>query len=412
MRSPSAAPACASRPASPTRARIPAHDPQVLPARPHLPVLPAGPAGGVGRGGRPRGWGGAGGAGTGSGAGGELAGRREPPAGGRAAGAPRSQLRAGRGAHRRAGGRVPDRPRRHLREPAACARVPARQPVLRRGPRVHQRHLPQPQEGHRTGRGAARRPAAGGQDGAGGHAVIVRAGSVTDVGKVRASNQDCLVAEDGLFAVADGVGGHRGGEVASQTAVDALKAAFTERTTSGLVEAVRNANHAVYERSRQDDHLRGMGTTMTAVALVEEDGEERLAVVNVGDSRAYLLQQGELSQLTEDHSLVEELVRAGRLSPEDAIDHPQRSMITRALGLEPDVEVDSWQLLPFAGDRVLLCSDGLTNEVRDERIASVLRQVDDPQAAAVQLVDEAKRNGGNDNISVIVIDVVDDEGRA
>ena len=242
--------------------------------------------------------------------------------------------------------------------------------------------------------------------------MIVQAGSVTDVGKVRASNQDCLVAEDGLFAVADGVGGHRGGEVASQTAVEALKAAFTERTTSGLVEAVRNANHAVYERSQQDDHLRGMGTTMTAVALVEEDGEERLAVVNVGDSRAYLLQQGELSQLTEDHSLVEELVRAGRLSPEDAIDHPQRSMITRALGLEPDVEVDSWQLLPFAGDRVLLCSDGLTNEVRDDRIASVLRRVDDPQAAAAQLVDEAKANGGNDNISVIVIDVVDDEGRA
>src|SRR5437870_10578968 len=155
-----------------------------------------------------------------------------------------------------------------------------------------------------------------------------------------------------------------------------------------------------------------MGTTMTALALVEEDGEERLAVVNVGDSRAYLLQQGELSQLTEDHSLVEELVREGRLSPEDAIDHPQRSMITRALGLEPDVEVDSWQLLPFAGDRVLLCSDGLTNEISDDRIESTLRRLGDPQEAADELVRLARDAGGGDNITVIVVDVVDDDDKA
>src|SRR5205823_5486211 len=142
---------------------------------------------------------------------------------------------------------------------------------------------------------------------------------------------------------------------------------------------------------------RGMGTTLTAVALVEEDGEDRLAVVNVGDSRAYLLQQGELEQLTDDHSLVAQLVREGQLTPEEATVHPQRSIITRALGLDPEVEVDMWELTPYRGDRLLLCSDGLTNELDDERIASVLRSVADPQEAANQLVQEANARGGNDN---------------
>src|SRR5207248_4940199 len=144
------------------------------------------------------------------------------------------------------------------------------------------------------------------------------------------------------------------------------------------------------------------------LALVDEDGEERLAVVNVGDSRDYLLQQGELEQLTEDHSLVEQMVRDGRLTPEEAMVHPQRSIITRALGLDPEVEVDSWELTPYKGDRLLLCSDGLTNEVSDDEIATTLRAVSDPEEAAKQLVNEARDHGGSDNITCVVVDVVDD----
>jgi len=155
-----------------------------------------------------------------------------------------------------------------------------------------------------------------------------------------------------------------------------------------------------------------MGTTLTAIALVDDGDEERLAIVNVGDSRAYLLQQGQLEQLTEDHSLVEQLVREGQLTPEEAQVHPQRSIITRALGLDPEVEVDSWELTPYRGDRLLLCSDGLTNEVSDEEIATTLRTVSNPEEAAQQLVDEARDHGGSDNITCVVVDVVDDDDRA
>src|SRR5438874_5539294 len=245
--------------------------------------------------------------------------------------------------------------------------------------------------------------------------TALRAGAATDTGRVRQNNQDSYVVEDNLFVVADGVGGHRGGEVASLTAVEAVRASFHEHeqpTLAELIGAVLQANRAVWERAQADPELRGMGTTLTALALVVEDDEERLALVNVGDSRAYLLQQGELSQLTEDHSLVEELVREGRLTRQEAEVHPQRSLITRALGLEYEVEVDNWQLLPYAGDRLLLCSDGLTTELSDDRIASLLRRLADPQEAARELVNEAKAAGGRDNITVVVVDVVDDDDRA
>jgi protein phosphatase len=237
-------------------------------------------------------------------------------------------------------------------------------------------------------------------------------GSATDVGKVRTVNEDRFLVADSLFAVADGLGGHQAGEVASKTAVETLGSSFNEHTVDGLVDAVLKANHAVWQLARDNPDLQGMATTMTAVALVDEDDEERLALVNVGDSRAYLLQRGELEQLTEDHSLVEQLVREGRLTSEEAAIHPQRSIITRALGLDPEVEVDSWQLIPYEGDRLLLCSDGLTNEVTDDDIASTLRRVSDPVAAAQDLVEQARANGGNDNITVVVVDVVDDDGRA
>ncbi|MBV8303258.1 MAG: Stp1/IreP family PP2C-type Ser/Thr phosphatase [Acidimicrobiia bacterium] len=241
--------------------------------------------------------------------------------------------------------------------------------------------------------------------------TTLRAGGATDVGLVRAHNEDNYLADERLFAVADGVGGHKAGEVASQTAVDTLRREFRELTTDGLVGAVKTANRTVWDLAEANPEQRGMGTTLTAVALVDEGGEERLAVVNVGDSRAYLLQHGELEQLTEDHSLVEQLVREGQLTPEEAQVHPQRSIITRALGLDPEVEVDSWQLTPYRGDRFLLCSDGLTNEVSDDEIASTLRTVSEPEEAARQLVQEARNHGGSDNITCVVVDVVDDDNR-
>jgi serine/threonine protein phosphatase PrpC len=242
----------------------------------------------------------------------------------------------------------------------------------------------------------------------------LKAGSATDVGRVRQINEDRYLADEILFAVADGVGGHQAGEVASQTSVETLLRTFMEgeHTTEGLIGAVEAANQAVWQLAQGSREKRGMGTTLTALALVQEDGEEQLALANVGDSRAYMLQQGELIQLSEDHSLVEELVRDGKLTPAEAQVHPQRSIITRALGMEPAIEVDSWEIIPYTGDRILLCSDGLTNELSDERIASTLRQLADPQEAARDLVRQARAAGGSDNITVVVVDVVDDDDRS
>jgi serine/threonine protein phosphatase PrpC len=242
----------------------------------------------------------------------------------------------------------------------------------------------------------------------------LQAGAATDVGRVRQINEDRYLADERLFAVADGVGGHQAGEVASQTSVETLLRTFTEgeHTTEGLITAAEAANQAVWQLAQASREKRGMGTTLTALALVSEGGDEQLALINVGDSRAYLLQQGELIQLTEDHSLVEELVRDGKLTPAEAQVHPQRSIITRALGMEPQIEVDSWEIIPYTGDRILLCSDGLTNELSDERIASTLRQLADPQEAAHDLVRQARAAGGSDNITVVIVDVVDDDGRS
>jgi protein phosphatase len=241
----------------------------------------------------------------------------------------------------------------------------------------------------------------------------LRVGGATDVGQVRTNNEDQLIVAEPLFAVADGMGGHAAGEVASLTAVEALKAAFEHnRSADGLADAVREANRAVWRRAAEDSELRGMGTTVTAVALVEDDGDELLAVANVGDSRAYLLRDGELDQITEDHSLPEEMVRRGELAPEDAAMHPQRHILTRVLGMNEEIEVDCFRIVPYNGDRVLLASDGLTNELTDDQIASIMRRLSDPEETAKELVRQAKESGGNDNITVVVVDVVDDDGRA
>jgi protein phosphatase len=244
--------------------------------------------------------------------------------------------------------------------------------------------------------------------------TTLRAGAATDVGRVRQINEDRYLCDDdaGLYAVADGVGGHQAGEVAAQTAVETLQEAFTDHTIEGLSSAVQMASQAVWRLAQTASEKRGMGTTLTAIGLVLEDGEEQLGLANVGDSRAYLLQHGQLEQLTEDHSLVEEMVREGKLTRAEAAVHPQRSIITRALGMEPEIEVDAWQLIPYRGDRLLLCSDGLTNELSDERIAATLRQLADPTDAARDLVRQARAEGGGDNITVVVVDVLDDDDRA
>jgi PPM family protein phosphatase len=236
--------------------------------------------------------------------------------------------------------------------------------------------------------------------------VKLRAGASTDVGLVRQRNEDAYVADYPLFAVADGLGGHLGGEVASRVAVDTLtEAAKGDGPDEGIPDrlrsAIQRANAEVSERASKDQRLTGMGTTITAVIA----GHDRVFLGHVGDSRAYLLRDGELRALTEDHSLVQRMVREGRLTPEQAEIHPQRSVLTRALGIDDDLEVDQATVEVTAGDRLLLCSDGLTSMVADEVIRKILAGHDDPQAASQALVEAANAAGGQDNITTVVLDV-------
>jgi PPM family protein phosphatase len=242
--------------------------------------------------------------------------------------------------------------------------------------------------------------------------TVLRSGSASDVGRVRSVNEDLALASPTLFAVADGMGGHAGGEVAARTAIDALQQEFGRHPSAdGLAAAVRQANLAVWERSHEESDLRGMGTTLTAAALVATSQGDRLVMANVGDSRSYRLRDGALTQLSHDHSVAEELVDRGQLSEAEAAIHPHRHILTRALGVSSEVDPDVWEMAPREGDRYLLCSDGLTNEVTETRIAKLLRTTPDPQEAAEKLVQMALDNGGNDNITVVVLDVlVGDEG--
>ena len=239
--------------------------------------------------------------------------------------------------------------------------------------------------------------------------IRLRSGSATDVGLVRSNNQDSLLVADPLFAVADGMGGAAAGEVASTTAIECLESAFDaagHSTPETLIEAARSANRAVWEQAESNPEMRGMGTTLVALAMLE-DGH--LGAINIGDSRLYVLRDGTLRQITSDHNLVAELVAEGRISKEEAEVHPRRNIMTRALGVDPDVPVDLFVEEPVAGDRYLLCSDGLPRELRDDHIASLLNRLADPVEAAKELVEEAKRRGGNDNITVVVVDVEDPE---
>ncbi|MBX3285347.1 MAG: Stp1/IreP family PP2C-type Ser/Thr phosphatase [Acidimicrobiales bacterium] len=244
--------------------------------------------------------------------------------------------------------------------------------------------------------------------------TTLRAGSATDVGQVRSNNQDSLFLAEAetLYGVADGMGGHQGGEVASAMAVELVERHATERTLDSLRQAVRVANRAIFEKAGADRDLHGMGTTLVALRVVDGPDGDEIAWVNVGDSRVYLLRDDKLIQLSHDHSLVEDLLRDGQLTEDEAAVHPQRNILTRALGIDLDVQVDGATVLPFTGDRFLLCSDGLFNEVSSDQMASVLRRLADPGEAASELVRLANEGGGRDNITVVVVDVVDDGGRS
>ncbi len=233
----------------------------------------------------------------------------------------------------------------------------------------------------------------------------VEVGAATDIGRVREVNEDSYLVEDPLYAVADGMGGHRGGDVASSLALGTVEELFREREGS-LADQVREANRAVHERSVADTKVSGMGTTLTAVMI--EDGNARFA--HVGDSRAYLLRAGDLRQVTSDHTLVARMVKAGEISPEEAAVHPHRNVITRSLGTEPTVVVDEDTVPLLDDDRLLMCSDGLTSMVQEDQIQAILEAEPDPQRAADRLVKAANRAGGIDNITVLVLDAHAEDG--
>jgi PPM family protein phosphatase len=234
--------------------------------------------------------------------------------------------------------------------------------------------------------------------------VIGRSTGLSHPGRKRRHNEDAWVCEPPLFAVADGMGGARGGEIASRVAATALGEAVDGSGEDRVVALIREANRKVFERASEDSDASGMGTTMT-VALVEDGA---VSIGHVGDSRAYLIRDGKLEQLTEDHSLVAELVRSGRLSPEEAETHPQRSVITRALGTDPDVDVDSFSVEGKPGDLFFICSDGLTSMVDDETILEAVEgHRTNLDAVAKELVDAANRSGGEDNITVVFFEIAD-----
>ena len=228
----------------------------------------------------------------------------------------------------------------------------------------------------------------------------------TDTGRQRNANEDSLFTRGPVFVVADGMGGAQAGEVASKAAAEAfdreLPQAAPERV---LRETIETANQAIHRRARNDPDLAGMGTTITAV-IVDSEAEE-VAIGHVGDSRAYRLRGNRFERLTRDHSLVEEMRRKGQLTDAQAEDHPQRSIITRALGPEPEVEVDLQTVPAQAGDVFLICSDGLTTMLGDEQIARLLGRATSMGAAVRALVDEANRAGGRDNITVVAFRLED-----
>ena len=236
-------------------------------------------------------------------------------------------------------------------------------------------------------------------------------GAATDTGNLRGQNEDAYIAEQNLFAVADGMGGHNAGEVASAMAIEHLRGVALSGVTSAeaFAQVVRELNGAIYASATSTTDQRGMGTTLTAAALLtstsDTDQPSQIVIANVGDSRTYLLRSGKLRQLSVDHSYVQELVTEGLLTVGEARTHPRRNIVTRALGIDEQVSVDTWTIPMFDGDRFMLCSDGLVDEVPLAEITELMQEHSAPQQIAERLVAAAKRHGGRDNITVIVIDV-------
>jgi protein phosphatase len=247
-------------------------------------------------------------------------------------------------------------------------------------------------------------------------------GASTHPGMVRRENEDSYVATEGLYIVADGMGGHQAGEVASELAVQTVREAKARGLMSAddLATAVQRANDAIRREAAGTRDRAGMGTTLTGIAVLDLDpsGEvpegggttadrTMLAIANVGDSRTYLWRDRRLTLVTIDHSYVQELVSGGQITEQEARLHPRRNIVTRALGIDPNVRVDTWTMPAVRGDRFVVCSDGLVDEVPDHEIAALLEGVSDPQRAAESLVSMANRHGGRDNVTVVIVDVVD-----
>ncbi len=241
--------------------------------------------------------------------------------------------------------------------------------------------------------------------------IPVHAAGATDVGQVRANNQDSYHVGDSVFAVADGMGGHLAGEVASATALEPVTGldgrvfADGETAVNALEDAVVEANRLVSTKAASDASYRGMGTTLT-VALFEG---QRVHIGHVGDSRAYLLRDGQLTQITRDHTLVQHLIDEGQITPEEAATHPQRSIVTRAIGVSGEIEVDAHTLDIEEGDAILLCSDGLTGHVGDDDLATALQNGTDARATVESLIAKANAAGGSDNITVVLLRFGDHE---
>ena len=240
-----------------------------------------------------------------------------------------------------------------------------------------------------------------------GTALRVRSGAATHVGRVRDHNEDAVLARGMVFAVADGMGGHAAGEVASRIVVDALDALVEQPPTSpdDVADLLRDANRRILDSQADRPEQRGMGTTVAGLTVVDAGGREHWVVFNIGDSRVYRLADNRMSLVTRDHSEVRELMDAGLIDANEAARHPLRNVITRSLGSDPAPSPDVWVLPPTPGERFVICSDGLSNELDDREIMLVARKYADPQIAADQLVAAAVRAGGRDNVSVVVVAV-------
>jgi serine/threonine protein phosphatase PrpC len=232
--------------------------------------------------------------------------------------------------------------------------------------------------------------------------TTLRTAGRTDIGRLRENNEDAIVSSDHLALVADGMGGHPGGEIAASAAAGVVPAVFTGRSVDELAAAVRAANWAIRDRAVDQPGLEGMGTTICAAGLLT-DGQ--LAVVNVGDSRAYLWHEGALTRLTQDHSVTAELIERGELREEEAPRHPHYGILTRALGVAPDVEIDRRTVAVERGDRIVVCSDGLFNEVSGEEIGNAMVGDGDVAAIVDNLIERAIAHGGRDNVSVVIAEV-------